>query len=133
MLERGVLIGGYPGVATLIPKPNEVSFGAAPAALIAHSVSEFNISCMLERDQLMGVIGRGLPPENFDFGGMSGGPMLTITEKLVGEKHSLRSHALAGVIFQGPNTATDEAQAITGLEIIRARRPHFINDRRDTG
>jgi hypothetical protein len=125
-VKRGVLLGGYPGGATLILKADELSFGAAPAGLIAHSVNELDISCVLERDQLMGVIGRGVPPENFEFGGMSGGPMLTIVENLIGEQRPLRSHALAGVIYQGPNTAPDEAQAIAGLEIIRARCADFI-------
>ncbi len=119
--ERGLLIGGYPGKGTKLLRPNEVSFGAAPGGLIAHSISELDISCMFERALMIGILGAGLPPENFDFGGMSGGPMLTIIEQ-----HGVRSWALAGVIYQGPNTATDETEAIKGLEIIKARGAHFI-------
>jgi hypothetical protein len=38
----------------------------------------------------------------------------------------LRSWSLAGVIYQGPNISPDTNQAIAGLEVIRARRAHFI-------
>jgi hypothetical protein len=43
------------------------------------------------------------------------------------EQGLLRSWALAGVIYEGPSTALDPNQAIAGLEVIRARRAHFIN------
>ena len=82
-IERGVLLGGYPGTGTLILRQNELSFGAAPAGLVAHSVNELDISCLLERAELMPMLGQGVPPENFDFRGMSGGAMLTIVEKPV--------------------------------------------------
>jgi hypothetical protein len=42
------------------------------------------------------------------------------------ETGAIRSWVLAGVIYEGPNASSDEAQAIAGLEIIRARRAHFI-------
>ena len=65
-------------------------------------------------------VGEGVPQENFDFRGMSGGLMLTALQ------NQLRSWSLAGVIYQGPNTSADGGQAIAGLEVIRARRAHFI-------
>lgn len=124
---RGVLISGYPSTGTIVEGPSEVCFGAAPAGLIAHSVSEIDVSCQLERTELIGILGSGLPPENFNFGGMSGGPMLTIVEKALGPNSFLRSYALAGVIHQGPNPALDHSTSIEGLEVIRARRARFIN------
>jgi hypothetical protein len=42
------------------------------------------------------------------------------------ETGAIRSWAFAGVIYEGPNASSDEAQAIAGFEIIRARRAHFI-------
>jgi hypothetical protein len=120
--ERGVLIGGYPGRETIILKPNEVSFAAAPGGMIAHSINELDVSCVFERSEMIGILGQGLPPEDFDFRGMSGGPMLTIIEKA-----GVRSWALAGVIYQGPNPEPDaDATAIQGVEIIKARRAHFL-------
>ena len=70
---------------------------------------------------LIGVLGNGVPPERYDFGGLSGGPMLAIMEH-----RGLRSWVLAGVIYQGPNPSTDPTEAIDGMEIIKARRAHFI-------
>jgi hypothetical protein len=50
-------------------------------------------------------------------------------------QNQLRSWALAGVISQGPNTSENPEEAIAGLEIIKARRAHFIlpSGRLDTG
>ena len=119
--DRGVYYCGFPGIGTIWLSPREISFGAAPGGGIASSISEKDVSSMIEREHLIAVLGDGIPPENFDFGGMSGGPMLMVIETKV-----FRSWSLAGVIYEGPNPATDEAQAIADLEIIRARRAHFI-------
>ena len=102
------------------PSDRQAIFGATPGSGLASSVSEKDVSTLIEREHLIPMLGQGIPPENFDFGGISGGPMLMVIQG------SLRSLALAGVIYQGPNTSEDPAEAISGLEIIRARRAHFI-------
>jgi hypothetical protein len=101
--------------------PTEISFGVVPAGGIASSVGDRDVSTLIERQHLVAVLGQGLPPENYDFWGMSGGPMLTVIETC-----AIRSWALAGVIYEGPNPSPDETEAIAGLDIIRARRAHFI-------
>jgi hypothetical protein len=116
----GVYYCGYPGVGTRQPSTHEVVFGAVPGSGVASSVSEKDVSTLIEREHLAPVMGGGIPPENFDFRGISGGLMLTVVQNV------LRSWALSGVIYQGPNTSDDPAQAIAGLEIIKARRAHFI-------
>jgi hypothetical protein len=50
----------------------------------------------------MRVLGNEDMPENFDFGGMSGGPVVAIVQTPI-----LRSWIPAGVIFQGPNPSDD--------------------------
>jgi hypothetical protein len=124
----GIYYCGYPGVGTRHPTKQEVIFGATPASGIATSVSEKDVSTLIEREHLVPVLGDGIPPENFDFGGISGGLMLTVVQK------GIRSWALSGVMYQGPNASEDPAQAIAGLEIIKARRAHFIlaNGKLDT-
>jgi hypothetical protein len=118
----GICYAGYPGVGTRHPSRREAVFGIVRGSGIAHSVSERDVSTQLEREYLMPAkVGEGLPPDNFDFRGMSGGLMLTVIQS------TLRSWSLAGVIYQGPNTSAEEGgQAIAGLEVIRARRAHFI-------
>jgi hypothetical protein len=120
-LGRGITHCGFPGVVRQWLSPSEISFGAAPGGGIATSINERDISTLIERDCMVDVLGIGLPPENFDFRGISGGPMLTIVETPV-----IRSWALAGVIYEGPNPSPEADQAIAGLEIIKSRRAHFI-------
>lgn len=118
--DRGVYYCGYPGVGTRRPSRLEAVFGAVPGAGVASSVSERDVSTVLDRRYMIPVFSDGLPPENFDFRGMSGGPMLTVVQ------NTLRSWRLAGVIYQGPNTDLESGEAIAGLEIIKARRAHYI-------
>lgn len=121
--DRGVYFAGFPGVDTLAVSARELSFGIATGGGVASSVSELDVSSLIEHEYLIPVLGRGLLPENFDFRGISGGPMLSVIEP----KGLLRSWALAGVIYEGPSTSSDPNEAIAGLEVIRARRAHFIN------
>lgn len=119
--DRGVYFSGFPSVGNIWLSPNEISFGASSGGGVASSDSERDVSSLVERQNLIDVMGHGLPPENYDFRGMSGGPMLMVIET-----GTLRSWALAGVIYERPNPSPDEAQAIAGLEIIKARRAHLI-------
>jgi hypothetical protein len=63
---------------------------------IATSAHETSISVQLERDKMMRVLGDEEMPENFGFGGMSGGPLLAIVQT-----ETLRSWKPAGVLFKG--------------------------------
>jgi hypothetical protein len=113
---------GFPGVGTRHHPRGGPLFGALPGMGIATSVSEKSISIQLERQYLVPVLAGGVPPENFDFGGISGGPVIKIVETDTG----IRTYALAGIIYQGPNTADDPDQAIAGFEVIRARHADFL-------
>ncbi len=119
--DRGIYHSGFAATSTLWLSRREISFGVAAGGGIASSVSETDVSSLVEREHLIDVMGVGLPPENFDFGGISGGPMLSAIEH-----RGLRSWQLAGVIYQGPNPSTDPNESIAGLEIIKARRAHFL-------
>ena len=119
---RGIYYAGFPGSEKIWLSQREISFGIAYAGGVASSVSELDVSTLIERDQIMPV--RGGPPllpENYNFQGISGGPMLSVIDH-----RGLRTWALAGVVYQGPNVDLDTTQAIAGLEIIKARRAHFI-------
>jgi hypothetical protein len=111
---------GFPGVGTRQHPKGGPLFGALPGMGIATCVNDKTISILLEREYLVPLLGGGIPPENFNFGGISGGPVIKIVET------SIRTYELAGVIFQGPNTSDDPEQAIPGFELIGARHAHFI-------
>jgi hypothetical protein len=113
---------GCPGKARSRPAPFEVVFGFVAMGGFATSVHENCISIQIEREKLMSVVGGDLP-ENYDFRGMSGGPVLEVLQTESG----LFWRRPAGVIFQGPNTSDGSEESIQGLEIIRARPVHFIN------
>jgi hypothetical protein len=119
--NEGIAYCGFPGVGTRQLSRAAVEFGAVAGGGIASSISEINVSSHIERDYLEPTLGQGVHPDNFNFGGISGGPMIYMTEKA-----GLRLSALAGVIFSGPNIAHDLEQAISGFELIRARRARFI-------
>jgi hypothetical protein len=118
---KGIYFSGFPSVGNKWVSSTEISLGAAPGGGVASSVSQFDVSSLVERERMLDVMGLGLPSENFDFGGISGGPMLTVVEH-----HRIRSWRLAGVIYEGPNPSVGASDAIPGLEIIRARRADFI-------
>jgi hypothetical protein len=103
---RGIYYSGFPATETIWLSPRAISFGAAPGGGVASSVSETDISMLIEQQSLIAVMGGGSPPENYNFGGMSGGPVLTVVET-----SAIRSWVLAGVIYEGPNASPDEAQA----------------------
>jgi hypothetical protein len=65
-------------------------------------------------DEMIDLIGKGLPPRNIDVGGMSGGPVITPFREVSGEL----TYSLSGVIYEcQPN-----------LEIIKAARAAKIDD-----
>lgn len=121
-LGRGIYYAGFPGREKIWISPREISFGVAYGGGVASSVSDLDVSSMIEREHIMPVQGGlPLPAENYNFQGISGGPMLSVIEH-----KGLRTWALAGVVYQGPNTADNPDEAIVGLEIIKARRAYFI-------
>jgi hypothetical protein len=92
--DRGVYFGGFPGKETIWMSPEEISFGAAPGGGVASSISETDVSTLIERENLIPIFGKGLPSE--------------------------------GVIYLGPSPSDNPEQSIAGLQIIKARRAHFI-------
>lgn len=91
---KGVNYAGYPGTARRRLAPHEFSFGVVTGATVAESVSDKRIVTVVQ-GELQDPLGHGLPPSDFDFGGMSGGPMLATIET------GLVTWALAGIITEG--------------------------------
>jgi hypothetical protein len=122
--NKGVFYAGFPAAGTRTQRRNEVVFGAVAGSGIAHSVNERDVMSQMEREYLEPTLGDGIPPENYHFGGMSGGPMLYVVDAPSG----LRLNALAGVIYSGPSTSADPNESIPGFELFYARRARFIRD-----
>ena len=119
---QGIIYAGFPAVGTRPLSLASIRFGVVCGTGLVSSVSELNVSSLIDRDHLEPTLGDGIPPENFDFGGISGAPMLYVTLT----KGGLFLNSFAGVIFSGPNTSDNAGEAIPGFELIRARRARFI-------
>jgi hypothetical protein len=120
-VDREITYCGYPGHARKILSLREISFGRFAAGGIATSVNEVSISVLIERPNLIQVHGDGVMSEDYDFGGISGGPLLAIVQT-----PTIRSWMPAGVIIEGPNRTGDVSQSIQGFEMIKARPVQFI-------
>lgn len=121
--ERGVICCGFPGRGRRVIRPREISFGLFALGGIVSNCREQSLSILIERENLTQILGKEIMPENYDFGGVSGGPVIAIVES-----PTLRSWQPAGVIIQGPNPSGIQSESIVGLEIIRARPIHFIKE-----
>ena len=117
--DRGVILAGFPGRERFFPTRNAIVFGLFSLGGIATSISDRDICYQIERSELIDVLGRGLMPKNFDMGGISGGPMLTIVEQ-----GGLRLTRLAGAVYSGPDVRS--LNKIEGFEVVRARRADFL-------
>jgi hypothetical protein len=117
--DRGIIFAGFPGRERFFSTPNAIVFGLFSLGGIATSISDRDICYQIERTELIDVLGKGLMAENFDMGGISGGPMLTIVEQ-----RGLRLTRLAGVVYSGPDVSS--LNKIEGFEVVRARRADFL-------
>ena len=91
--RQGIMYAGYPGCETRQLSRGAVSFGFLYGAELVSSVHVLKISSLIEREHLVPAFGNSIPPENYDFGGISGGPMLYNVLK-----NGLLVNALAGVV-----------------------------------
>jgi len=117
---RGIFLAGFPGSETTSRRISDFCFGAKTINGTADSISEKDISIQINREELIDILGQGLPIRNYNFGGMSGGPMLALIDGPV------QTWVFAGVVYEGPNPSFDRDNSISDFEIIRARRAHFI-------
>jgi hypothetical protein len=84
------------------------------AGIVSNS-RETMTSILIEREHLARVLGDEDMLEHFNFGGMSGGPLLAIVQAEI-----MRTWRPAGVIVQGPNPGdAANRDAIPGLEIMQ--------------
>lgn len=94
-IGQGLLYAGFPGQTRERRGPREFSFGLSTGGTPVDHVDDVKVVTSVNRDELVDTLGLGLPPEDFDFGGMSGGPVLAISET------GIVSWGLAGVIYEG--------------------------------
>ena len=114
---------GFPGLAVREAPPGETTFGANTATGRLTTVGDRTLNVQIERHELEPAMGQGLPPENFNFGGISGGPVFRNFVATNKEPWCV----LGGVIIQGRGAPDSSGQFIEGFELVTARRAAFIN------
>jgi hypothetical protein len=110
-LDRGVVFSGYPGADRRIVRPRHIEWGIYSGLGVADSVSDRDVSCVINHQYMVPSYWATLLPVGHDLGGMSGAPMLAVVQsEVVGWR-------LAGVIYEcGRNL----------LEVVKAARADFI-------
>lgn len=111
---RGIMIGGYPGNGREKIGRKGISFGLFTALTIARTVSDDQISCRFEREYMVESADVPAMPPNYDLGGISGGPVITLVES----PSYLVSYRLGGIV----------SEASCELEKVFAKRVDFIKD-----
>ena len=118
--DKGVLISGYPAKSLSPMSEREAVFGIYTASAVAQRITDWQITIQVEWNHVQGrpELG-GLPPRNFDTGGMSGGPVLSIRDR-----RGFQSFPLAGVISEGrietDTFIAERADAILANGLIRS-------------
>ena len=74
----------------------------------------------IERERLVQVRGDGVMSEDYDFGGISGGPLIAIVQTPTIDLDSRRCH------YSG-SQSYDISQSIQGFEMIKARPVQYIS------
>ena len=110
----GVLLAGFPGAGVVQSGKRTYGFGTYAASTVAQRVTDRQLTCALEWENISSSGRAGnLPPHNYDTGGMSGGPMLAIRER-----SGFWSFPVAGVISEG--RAEDEKIIAERADNIRS-------------
>jgi hypothetical protein len=123
---QGIMYAGFPGRGRRQLSLEAVEFGVVCVAAFVSSVNAHNVSFLVERERLEPILGQGIPPENYNYGGISGAPMLyTLLTK-----GGVFVNALAGVIYSGPNTSDDPNEAIPGFELTSYRYAVVVSRKR---
>lgn len=96
--NSGVVFAGFPAAAIQVNDPRTLGFGIYAATGIVQRVTDWQLSCTVDWEHSAPPpSGMGeLPPKQFDTGGMSGGPMLSVRTK-----GGLVTFPLAGVVAEG--------------------------------
>ena len=117
---KGIMLAGYPAIERIEAEPFSVDFGLFTALVVAHRVSERQITWLVERDHQLDNAAVKPPPEKYDLGGVSGGPLISWIES----PQHVAYYRLSGIITQHPDYANNDF----AIERIIASRADAITE-----
>lgn len=114
---KGIMISGFPAVERIEAKNFEVNFGLFTALGVARTVTEKQITWLLEREFQLANARIPAPPPEYELGGISGGPLISWFESPTSVTH----HCLSGIVIEHPDYKNNkEMPPIERLIAIRA-------------
>ena len=84
------------------------------------SVTDHQITCRFEREKMVDLAGHGLPPQGYDIGGISGGPMLMPT--------LVRQGDVEGVIWRLAGVIVEAAKGELFDQVVAVRSTYIQRD-----
>lgn len=109
---RGIMLAGFPGNDRIQVAPREFNFGLFTVLGVARRVTEEQITWVLEREHAIPHAAIPSPPADYDYGGISGGPVVGWFET----KGGLAYPKVCGIV----------SQAHPGLNNVVAKRTDLI-------
>ena len=115
--NRGIMIAGYPAGERIESKDLAVDFGFFTALGVARTVTDRQITWLMEREYQLANAKVPLPPPEYDLGGISGGPLISWFES----ENFVSHHCFSGIVVQHPDYKNNEGMpAIERLIAVRA-------------
>ncbi len=114
---RGIMVSGFPAVERTESEDFKVNFGLFTVLGVARTVTEKQITWLLEREFQLANARIPLPPSEYELGGVSGGPLISWFES----PHFVSHHCLSGVVIEHPDYKNNrDMPPIERLIAIRA-------------
>ena len=114
---KGIMISGFPAVERIESKDFAVNFGLFTAIGVARTVTEKQITWLLEREFQLAKARVPAPPPEYDLGGISGGPLISWFES----PNHVSHYCLSGIVIEHPDYKNDkDMRPIERLIAIRA-------------
>jgi len=112
------MLAGYPAVER-ISEGNRVSFGLFTALVIARTISDRQITWLIDPEEQLGNSTLAPPPPRYGLGGVSGGPLITWLES----ENYVSTFALGGIITEHPKYEENDFS----VERVIAERADLIS------
>jgi len=114
---KGIMVAGFPAIARIESKKFEVNFGLFTVIGVARTVTEKQITWLLEREFQLANAKVPPPPPEYELGGVSGGPLISWFESANCVSH----HCLSGIVVEHPDYKSNkDVPPIERLIAIRA-------------
>ena len=114
---RGIMIAGFPGVEREESKNRDVIFGLVTILGVARRVTDRQITWLMEREHIQQFSEISVPPVGYDFGGISGGPLISGFES----EQFIAHYCFSGIVVQHPDYGKNtDVPIIERLVCVRA-------------